>query len=97
MSNALVPYLVLGAFVWFAFQYYLIISREEEHLQTAFGDEYITYCKNVPRFIPRIKKYNGEHSFHREANFSRGLQSETRTLQAFSAVIALIFLRYFLR
>ncbi len=97
MSNALVPYLVLVAFVWFAIQYHLIVSREEEHLRTAFGNEYATYCAHVPRFIPRVTKYSGEHSFHREANFSRGLQSEMRTLQAFSAVIALIVLQYFLK
>ena len=97
MSNALVPYLVLAAFVWFVIQYQLIVSREEEHLRTAFANEYAVYCKNVPRFIPRLTKYSGEHSFHREANFSRGLQSEMRTLQAFSAVIALIILKYFLR
>ncbi len=97
MSNALVPYLVLAAFVWFVIQYHLIVSREEEHLRTAFGDEYATYCKNVPRFIPRITKYSGKHSFHRESNFSRGLQSEMRTLQAFSAVIALIVLRYVIK
>ena len=97
MSNALVPYLALAAFVWFVIQYHLIVSREEEHLKTAFGDEYAVYCKNVPRFIPRITKYSGEHSFHREPNFSRGIQSEMRTLQAFVAVIALIVLRYFVK
>lgn len=97
MSNALVPYLDLAAFAWFVIQYQLIVSREEEHLRTAFADEYAVYCKNVPRFFPRLTKYSGEHSFHREPNFSRGLQSETRTLQAFSAVIALIVLRYFVR
>ncbi len=97
MSNAVVPYLALAAFVWFVIQYHLIVSREEEHLRTAFGDEYTAYCENVPRFIPRLTKYSGEHSFHRDPNVSRGLQSEMRTLQAFSAVIALIIFRYFVR
>ena len=97
MSNALVPYLALAAFVWFVIQYHLIVSREEEHLRIAFGEEYGIYCRNVPRFIPRLSKYSGEHSFHREPNFSRGIQSEMRTLQAFSAVIILIVFRYFVR
>lgn len=97
MSNALVPYLALTTFLWFTVQYHLIVSREEEHLKIAFGDEYSTYCSNVPRFLPRLTKYSGEHSFHREPNFSRGIQSETRTLQAFSAVIAIIVLRYFVK
>ncbi len=97
MSNALVPYLVSGSFVWFAVQYHLIVSREEEHLRTAFGDEYAMYCSHVPRFIPRLKRYSGDHSFHREPDFLRGLRSEMRTLQGFAAVIALITVRFFVR
>jgi protein-S-isoprenylcysteine O-methyltransferase Ste14 len=97
MSNALVPYLVAAVFVWFAFQYHLIVSREEEHLRTTFGAEYDAYCRNVPRFIPRLSRYHGEHTFHREPDFSRGLKSEMRTLQGFAAVIVLILVRYFVR
>lgn len=97
MSNALVPYLVIAVFVWFVLQYHLIVSREEEHLRTAFGPEYDTYCQNVPRFIPRITRYAGDHAFHREPNFSRGIQSEMRTLQGFAAVILLVLVRYFVR
>lgn len=97
MSNALMPYLAIAAFVWFSIQYHLIVSREEEHLRTAFGAEYDTYCSNVPRFLPRVVRYSGDHLFHREPDFSRGLQSEMRTLQAFTAVIALIILRYVVR
>lgn len=97
MSNALVPYLALAAFIWFVIQYQLIVSREEEHLRGAFGAEYDTYCKYVPRFIPRVTRYSGDHAFHREPNVARGLQSETRTLQAFTAVIGLIIVRYLIR
>ncbi|MEW6061267.1 MAG: isoprenylcysteine carboxylmethyltransferase family protein [Bacteroidota bacterium] len=95
MSNALVPWLQLAAFVWFVVQYHLIVSREEEHLRQAFGEEYERYVHHVPRFIPRLTKYTGEHSFHRDPNFSRGIQSETRTLQGFAVVIVLIVARYF--
>ncbi|MDD8018005.1 MAG: isoprenylcysteine carboxylmethyltransferase family protein [Bacteroidota bacterium] len=95
MSNALMPWLQLAALVYFVFQYQMIVSREEEHLKVAFGDEYTRYCDNVPRFVPRITRYVGEHSFHREADFSRGFKSETRTLQAFSIIVLLILVRYF--
>ncbi|NUN68255.1 MAG: isoprenylcysteine carboxylmethyltransferase family protein [Bacteroidetes bacterium] len=95
MSNALVPYLVIAVFVWFVLQYHLIVSREEEHLRTAFGPEYETYLKNVPRFLPRLTRYQGDHAFHREPDFSRGIQSEMRTLQGFAAVVLLVVIRYF--
>lgn len=97
MSNALPPWLTLGALVWFVLQYHLIVSREEEHLRTAFGEEYDRYCTNVPRIIPRLTPYIGEHSFHRGPDFGRGWKSETRTLQAFATIVILILVRYFLR
>ncbi|MEW5799128.1 MAG: isoprenylcysteine carboxylmethyltransferase family protein [Bacteroidota bacterium] len=97
MSNALVPWLQIVALAWFVIQYHLIVSREEEHLRQAFGEEYEQYLKNVPRFIPRLTKYAGKHSFHRSPDFSRGMASETRTLQGFATVIILIVARYFIR
>lgn len=97
MSYALVPYLPIVAIAWFVVQYHLIVSREEEHLRSAFGEEYTTYCANVPRFVPRLSRYSGDHSFHRDPDFLRGLKSEIRTLQGFAAVVALIIVRYFVR
>lgn len=95
MSNALVPWLQITAFVYFVMQYHIIVSREEDYLKGVFGEEYARYCSTVPRFFPRFTQYVGEHSFHREADFTRGFKSETRTLQAFSAVVLLILARYF--
>ena len=94
MANAVMPWLPLIALVFFFVQYALIVSREEEHLRTAFTDEFVRYEKNVPRFIPRPTRYVGEHSFHRPADLRMGLQSERRTLQALgliSAVLVVIF------
>ncbi len=95
MSNALFPHLQVIALLFFIVQYQLIVSREEEHLQSAFGDEYKHYLENVPRFFPRLIRYKGEHSFHRSPDFRRGLRSETRTLQAFTIVVILILIRFF--
>ncbi|MBW7887981.1 MAG: isoprenylcysteine carboxylmethyltransferase family protein [Bacteroidetes bacterium] len=94
MSNALMPWLPLAALLFFIVQYQLIVSREEEHLRQAFADEYPSYVEHVPRFVPRLTKYVGEHSFHRKADFQRGFQSETRTLQAFALLTLIIFVQY---
>jgi hypothetical protein len=53
------------------------------------------YVREVPRFIPRLRRYIGDHSFHREPDFKRGLQSEMRTLQAFIGISLIIVVRYF--
>jgi protein-S-isoprenylcysteine O-methyltransferase Ste14 len=32
------------------------IAREEQMMQTAFGDDYLKYCATVPRFIPSLRR-----------------------------------------
>lgn len=97
MSNALMPYLVVLAYGFFVLQYTMIVAKEEEYLQRAFGEEYERYVQNVPRFIPRLTPYAGQHSFHREPDIARGLESERRTLQAFAALTIVNVVLYFLR
>lgn len=95
MSNALMPWLQVVALIFFIVQYSLIVSKEEEHLRSAFGEEYQRYTQDVRRFFPRLTKYAGEHSFHREADIARGIQSERRTLQAFIFVVAVLLVEFF--
>ena len=95
MSNALFPWLQGAALLFFILQYYLIVTREEIFLKEAFSEEYERYMQKVPRFLPRLNHYRGEHSFHRDPDFRRGLRSETRTLQAFAAVVIIILFRFF--
>jgi len=97
MANALAPYLVLIAIAFFLIQYWLIVKKEEEYLSETFGDEYKRYVQNVRRFVPRLTRYAGDHSFHRGADLSRGLQSERRTLQAFSILTIAMVGLYFVR
>ena len=97
MANALTPYLALGALGFFLVQYSMIVTKEEEYLRTAFGDEYDRYVREVPRFVPRFTRYAGEHSFHRDADLARGLQSERRTLQAFAIITVAIITIYFVQ
>ncbi len=75
----------------------MIVTKEEEYLHTTFGDEYERYVQEVPRFIPRFTRYSGEHAFHRDADLTRGLQSERRTLQAFAAIAITIFIIFFVQ
>lgn len=95
MSMSLFPYLQIGAFIFFAFQYYLIVKEEEKYLSTQFAEEYANYCKNVPRFFPRLTRYKNDNYYQPERSSLAGFKSERRTLQAFlgvSAIIVIIWL-----
>ncbi len=49
-ANHLAPYLVIvGALPVI----YLLVVLEERELRDRFGEEYIEYCRRVPRFVPR--------------------------------------------
>jgi protein-S-isoprenylcysteine O-methyltransferase Ste14 len=58
--------LLLGSLpllLWFIFfllvNFIYIRFFEESHLEQRFGDEYLCYKDNVPRWIPRIKPWSG--------------------------------------
>jgi protein-S-isoprenylcysteine O-methyltransferase Ste14 len=41
----------LGWFFLFAILMHMMILTEEEHLQRIHGEEYVQYCKQVPRYL----------------------------------------------
>ena len=92
MANALSPWLVIIALVYFAFQYAMIVSLEEEFLEKEFGEGYLEFKKNVPRFVPRLSAYRTSAQEHQKPDWKEGLQSERRTLQALSMVVVLLLL-----
>ena len=97
MANALCPYLPILAFFFFAWQYVTIVGEEEAYLKTAFGESYAEYCKNVPRFSPRLSAYKNSALQQPSFNLQAGLRSERRTLQAFSIITVTVFLLWFFR
>lgn len=94
MSNALVPWLVVTAAIWFVFQYSVIVSLEESFLKQHFKDTYATYVRNVPRFIPRIRPFVSPAQTNQKPDWKGSLRSERRTLQAILLTIAIIVVRW---
>ncbi len=95
MSHALFPWLTLFAFIFFVFQYTMIISLEEDFLEKEFGAGYLEFKKNVPRFIPRLLPYESPAQATQLPRWLEAMKSELRTLQAFGLVtIVLLVLWY---
>ena len=92
MANALSPWLVSVALVYFSFQYAMIVSLEEEFLEKEFGEGYLEFKKNVPRFLPRLSAYRTPAQDHQKPDCAEGLRSERRTLQALLMVVVLLLL-----
>lgn len=96
MSMALFPYLQIIAITFFVIQYYFIVKEEEGFLITKFAQDYKNYLQNVPRFGWRITAYKDKLIPQPEFNLSKGLKSETRTLQAFGITALLIVIKWYL-
>lgn len=97
MSFALFPYLQILGLLFFYFQYKFIVKEEERYLETTYGPEYENYCRNVPRFFPKLKVYKVDGLKQPEYILSKGLRSEKRSLQAFGFVAITIIILWLLR
>jgi len=49
-----------GVLFWL-FTFAAVVIYEEPTLRQQFGEEYRTYCKNVPRWVPRLTPYKPSH------------------------------------
>jgi len=49
-----------GVLFWL-FTFAVVVIYEEPTLRQQFGEEYSTYCKNVPRWVPRVVPSKPSH------------------------------------
>ena len=76
--------------IYFIIQYTLIISLEEETLTALFKDDYLNYCKNVPRLFPRLISKRKMPVNNTSLSLLKTLKTEKRTLQNIALFIAVI-------
>jgi protein-S-isoprenylcysteine O-methyltransferase Ste14 len=95
MSNALIPWLPIAALAFFAFQYWMIVSLEEEFLAKEFGAAFSEFSKNVPRFIPRLVPYESPSQANQKPNWREAFRSERRTFQAIALVILVLCILWY--
>jgi protein-S-isoprenylcysteine O-methyltransferase Ste14 len=97
MSNALFPWLLMAAAVWFGFQYYQIVMLEESFLEKEFGSAYLEFKRDVPRFIPRVSVYINPIQSEQLPNWKEAIYSERRTFQALSLVLVILLVLWYTR
>lgn len=97
MSNAIFPYLQIIALIYFLYQYYEIVKEEEKFLMGKFGEDYKDYCEKVNRFLPKFIKYRNSRIKQPEFLWKKGLQSDSRSIQALLSVIAILILIWVIR
>ena len=70
--------------------------EEEGYLFDEFND-YGEYCKQVPRFYPRLTPYKNSLVQQPPFSLKAGLRSEQRSLQAFVGVTLIIVIIWIVR
>ena len=78
--------------IFFIFQYYHIISLEEETLKIKFKDQYELYFKNVPQLFPRFSPWE-EGNQTKPKNLISTIKTEKRTLQNIFFIASLIIFK----
>jgi len=75
--------------IFFIFQYYHIISLEEETLKIKFMNQYELYFENVPQLFPRFSPWKGGDQT-KPKNLISTLKTEKRTLQNIFVIVLII-------
>jgi protein-S-isoprenylcysteine O-methyltransferase Ste14 len=86
-----VLWMVVLAAIAFFFQYRYIVRYEESLLTSKFGDDYVEYCKRVPRWVPA--KTPDFEKLPWPETFWPAIKSEKRTFLAIMAVILLLMIK----
>ena len=60
LGNVVLAY---GMLVWLTCHLF-VLAYEEPTLQKTFGTEYVDFCANVPRWIPRLNPWRGTTNGH---------------------------------
>ena len=80
-------------FLYFTFQYGMIISLEEETLKKLFGNEYISYMENVPRLFPKFIPWTSGLNVHKPTSIYKTLKTEKRTLQNIILIVVALVIK----
>jgi len=84
--------LFLATFVFFTFQYSMIISLEEKTLDKKFGNAYLKYKSNVPRLFPRFSIWES-NDLRTPIPLKKVFSTEKRSLQNICLFTVIIIIK----
>lgn len=84
--------LFILVFIFFTFQYSMIISLEEETLSEKFDNSYFIYKENVPRLFPRLNSWINNDT-RLPSSIKKTLRTEKRSLQNIFIITVIITLK----
>ena len=79
----------LVAAVLFAVEYHFIVAYEEGVLESIFGDQYLAYKRQTPRWIPRPPRETAAGETH----WGEAWRSEVSTFMQYAALAAALALK----
>ncbi len=80
--------LLIITFIYFSFQYSMIISLEENTLKKLFNENYREYCLKVPKLFPKTLFWINNHK--KQKPLIKTIKTEKRTLQNIFLIIIII-------
>jgi len=91
IANIWLPWLLFAVWIFFGIQYHLIVKLEEDKLENLFGQEYLDYRKQVPRFLPRLKPIFAKNPV--SPDVPAAIRSEKSTFISFAVILLLMALK----
>lgn len=87
------PYFLFLIWLYFGFQYYWIVKEEERKLTDLFGEHYLQFKREVPRFFPRIFPFPARNQLRPDIKIA--LMAEKSTFLSQLSVLLILGVRMY--
>lgn len=93
IARIYMPYFLLFIWLYFGLQCYWIMKEEERKLTSLFGERYLEFMREVPRFFPRFLPFPVQEQLRPELKIA--LRTEKSTFLSHLAVLLILGIRMY--